>query len=109
MPAKQIPIRPTGSSDAPARVSIPRALAPVNGQKTGKKRPPASTQLTLWIPEELAFRLDQLARFQKSRKSSFVIKLLEQGCSKYTIDEDMKVLFAKICSQLRESVKESAA
>jgi hypothetical protein len=109
MATKQIPIRPTGSADAPARMSVPRALAPVNGQKTGKKRPAESTQLTLWIPEELAFRLDQLARFQKSRKSSFVIKLLDQGCSKYTVDADMKVLFAKICSQLREPAKDPAA
>jgi hypothetical protein len=108
MATKQIPIRPTGSADAPATIHVSKALAPVNGQKTGKKKPADSVQLNLWISEELAFRLEQIARFQKSRKSIFVIKLLDQGCSKYSVDADMKTLFAKICSQTREPAKDLA-
>jgi hypothetical protein len=107
--AKERPARPSSSADSPASIPVSKAIAPVNGQKTAKRGPKGCSQLTVWIPDDLMFRLDQIARFQKTRKLSFVVKLLEQGCRQYKVDADLQSLFTKICLQLRESEKESAA
>lgn len=107
--AKERQSRLGTSSELPAIANVDGSLLPVQGRKPGKKKPKDSNQLTVWVPEELNYRLDEIARFLKTRKTKFVLKLLDQGCSKYGIDEEIKSAFLRIRAKARESTDEAAA
>ena len=108
--AKERPARPSSSADSPATIPVTKTVAHAKDrQKSGKKRGEGCRQLTLWISEELSFRLDFLARMKKTGKTAFAVKLLDQGCSQYNADSGLKTAFAEICLKAREDTKESAA
>lgn len=108
--AKDRTTRPGGTDALQSALPAPKALAIMKeAEKPKRKKPAGCSQLTVWVPDELAYRLDQISRFTKTRKSVLTVKLLEQGCSRYDIDKDLRSAFMRICSQLRESGKENVA
>jgi hypothetical protein len=108
--AKERLSRSAVTSGSPETLFISKPVSSTkDAQKTGKKKPPGHSQITLWVSDELAYRLSEIARFSKMRKSSFAVKLLDQGCRQYKIDEEVKSAFLRICSQLREDAKDPAA
>ena len=64
-------------------------------KKTGKK-------LTLHLPWEMDFRLDNLAGFKRMSKAAFALKLIDQGCGGYSADKNLRQVFSEISGQDRE-------
>jgi hypothetical protein len=102
------PFAVTGDSAAIAATGStgPAVVSP--RKERGKKLEPGR-KLTLHLPLELDFRLDNLALFLRMHKSGFALKLLEQGCRSYGADKNLKKVFAEISGQAGETVNESAA
>ena len=84
---------------------------PIAGPKKMRqpKRIEPGRKLTLHLPFELDFRLDNLALFNKQHKSGFALKLIEQGCRSYGADKSLKKVFAEISGQSGEDAIDSAA
>lgn len=63
------------------------------------REPKATVKLSVEIPHELDFRLIAVSKYAKMRKGDFVRKLIEQGCSGYKIDKQLKSVWAETLGQ----------
>jgi hypothetical protein len=75
--------------------------APKKEEKSRKKK--TGKKLSLHLPWELDFRLDNLANFQQMTKSDFALKLLKQGCGGYSADKNLRQVFAEISGQITQA------
>lgn len=68
------------------------------GEAANAKRPrrPGYVRLTLDVPVGLDIRLGAHAKHQGKRKGDFAVKLLDQGCAKFGLDEILKAAFPQI-------------
>lgn len=75
-----------------ARQKIVRVDAP---ESVGLKRPrrPGYVRLTLDVPVGLDIRIASIAKSVGKRKGDFAVRMLDQGCRNYKIDEVLRSAF----------------
>lgn len=81
--ARKIIVKPAAGETAPVAKGTPR-----NG-----------VRLTIDVPVGLDIRLGALAKSQRERKGTFIVRLLDQGARKYALDEVLRSAFPEIPSE----------
>lgn len=81
----------------------PQAEGLKPGRKGGRAGKSKTVRLTIDLPLDLEFRLDNVARTQRAHKGAFALRLIDQGLRSYKADASLKNVWAEICGQAAEA------
>jgi hypothetical protein len=109
MAKKAIPFVRENTDAGPSASELAQGGGAKGGKKSARKDRSKTVRLTIDLPQELEFRLDNVARTQRQHKGAFALRLIDQGLRSYKADASLKSVWAEICGQTGESVAESAA
>ena len=105
---KERPIRPGVITMPPSGQEAAEADASKTPRKSGKRDRSRTVRLTIDLPLSLDFRLDNIAKTQRSQKGAFALRLIDQGLRGYKADATLKTVWDEISGQVGEIARDPA-
>ncbi len=88
-----------GETETPRIADTPRLTIKKPERKVrekGKRAVGGCGKLSLRLSGEMQWRLNGLSMVEGETKEAFALRLIEQGCSKYGKDKDLKDAYARL-------------
>jgi hypothetical protein len=71
--------------------------------KAGNTVAVPAKKFTVQIPREMDFRLGSIAKTEGISKAQLAVRLLDQGLQRFGFDDELRILWAKICRRTGEA------